>query len=177
MKYKNFKLNDVLAVPKIKKNLVSISQLAKDNACACEFTDSTFMIKDQATSRILATEHRQGNLYALNKDVETAVIAVRSGKEPEDACHQRLGHPKSKFFKVLNSIQVIDVNKQSRSPTLCNSCQLGKRCKLSFQLRRKIETEPLNKIHSDDLWGPAPVSSFQGMKYYAVFVDDFSRYT
>lgn len=39
VKYRNIKLNDVLVVPKMKKNLVSVSQLAKDNACTCEFID------------------------------------------------------------------------------------------------------------------------------------------
>lgn len=28
-----------------------------------------------------------------------------------------------------------------------------------------------------DVWGPSPVSSFQGYCYYFNFVDDFSRYT
>lgn len=28
-----------------------------------------------------------------------------------------------------------------------------------------------------DLWGPAPVISHDGYRYYAIFVDDFSRFT
>lgn len=134
------------------------------------------MIKDKATGTILASGHKHGNLYALNKATEIALSAVRLGKAAEDIWHQRLGHPNSRFLKILNSQHVIDVNKWKKIPTLCSSCQLGKSCKLSFTLRNKIETEPLAKIHSD-LWGPAPVSSFQGMKYYVVFVDDFSRFS
>lgn len=101
---------------------------------------------------------------------------MQSGKAPEEIWHQRLGHPNSSFLKDLSSKNVIDVNKWSNTPILCSSCQLGKSCKLPFSLRNKSETAPLNKIHSD-LWGPAPVSSFQEMKYYAIFVDDFSRFT
>lgn len=176
VQYRNIKLNDVLVVPKMKKNLVSVSQLAKDNACTCEFTDSNFVIKDKATGTILASGHKHGNLYALNKAAEIALSTVRSGKAAEDIWHQRLGHLNSRFLKILNSQHVIDVNKWKKIPTLCSSCQLGKSCKLSFPSRNKIETEPLAKIHSD-LWGPTPVSSFQGMKYYVVFVDDFSRFS
>ena len=36
--------------------------------------------------------------------------------------------------------------------------------------------EPLDRIHCD-LWGPSPVVSVQGFKYYVVFVDTYSRYS
>lgn len=36
--------------------------------------------------------------------------------------------------------------------------------------------EPLEQINCD-FWGPSPVVSVQGFKYYAVFVDQFSRYS
>ena len=60
--------------------------------------------------------------------------------------------------------------------TVCSSCQLGKSCKLPFDLRNKIEKEPLLKIHRD-LLGPAFVESSQHMKYYVIFVDDHTTYT
>ena len=53
---------------------------------------------------------------------------------------------------------------------------MGRSCKLPFQLRDKIESLRFQKVHCD-LWGPAPVASFQNMKYYVSFVDDCSRVT
>lgn len=38
-----------------------------------------------------------------------------------------------------------------------------------------MSDEPLAKIHCE-LWGKAPIISVQGFKYYALFVDDFSRF-
>ena len=35
---------------------------------------------------------------------------------------------------------------------------------------------PFDLIHSN-IWGPAPVSTEGGSKYFVIFVDDFSRYT
>lgn len=132
MWHKNIKLHDVLVVPKIKENLVSVSKLTKDNACVCEFSGSNFVIKNQATGRILARGSRQGNLYSLNKDAEIALVAIKSGKAPKATWHQRLGHPNSQFLKCLNFKDKIDVNKWSTTPSICNSCQLDKSCKLSF---------------------------------------------
>nr|KYP40068.1 hypothetical protein KK1_038609 [Cajanus cajan] len=39
-------LNNILVVPKLKKNLLSISQLINDNDCFFEFNSYDFLIKD-----------------------------------------------------------------------------------------------------------------------------------
>lgn len=40
-------LQNVLLVPRIKKILLSVSQLTKENSCTFEFTSNNFVIKDQ----------------------------------------------------------------------------------------------------------------------------------
>ena len=55
-------------------------------------------------------------------------------------------------------------------PIFCSICQLGKSCKLPFDLRNKIEKEPLLTIHCE-LGGPAPIESSKHMKYYVIFYD------
>lgn len=45
--YNNLALNDVLIVPHIKKNLLSISKLTKDKDCCVIFTTDQFLIKDK----------------------------------------------------------------------------------------------------------------------------------
>ena len=53
---------------------------------------------------------------------------------------------------------------------------MSKSVKLPFYASNNESNEPLFKIHCD-LWGPAPVKSVQGFKYYALFVDDFTRFS
>jgi len=90
--------------------------------------------------------------------------------------HFRLGHPS---FEVVN--RVVQKNKLLVSPlnsnkhALCSSCQLGKSKKLPFHHSTRISESLLQLIHSD-LW-TSPVPSMSGYKYYALFVDDYSRYS
>ena len=79
-------------------------------------------------------------------------------------------------MQILENKQAINVSHWFTKNTVCNSCQLGKRCKLPFNNSKSISTFPLEKVHSD-LWGPAPIPSSQNFRYYAIFVDDFTRYT
>lgn len=62
----NLKLKDVLVIPKLKKNLLSVSKLASDNACLLEFTDCDFVVKDKKTRNLLAEGSRKGYQYALD---------------------------------------------------------------------------------------------------------------
>ena len=132
-----------------KKKLLSGSQLTKDESCIFEFADSGFLVRDRKTGRILATGSKRGNLYAIDGNISAALMAVKTGKAPEDIWHQRLGHPNSKFLKILDSKGNVSVSRWNKLPTLCTSCQMGKRCKQPFQTRNKIESVPLHKIHCD----------------------------
>lgn len=168
----NLKLKDVLVVPDLKKNLLSVGKFASDNHCSFEFTSSGFIIKDQ-NQRMIARGHKKGHLYTLEGDYQEALSAIRGGS-PSTVWHQRLGHPNKKILSLLKD--KINVTQWVSKPAICVSCQMGKSCKLPFQSSNKISEFPLDKIHCD-LWGPAPIASNQNFRYYALFIDDFSRFS
>jgi transposase InsO family protein len=58
---------------------------------------------------------------------------------------------------------------------ICESCQLGKSKQLPFVESTRCTFAPLELIHSD-VW-ISPIPSLSGCKYYAIFVDDYSRFT
>ena len=64
----------------------------------------------------------------------------------------------------------------SNSPFACISCQLGKQLALPFNNSESHATASFDLIHFD-VWGPSPVASMSGSRYFVIFVDDFSRYT
>ena len=47
---------------------------------------------------------------------------------------------------------------------------------MPFNSSESISTDIFDLIHSD-VWGPSPVSSIGGSRYFVVFIDDYSRYS
>ena len=171
----NLKLKDVLVVPKLRKNLLSISQLTHDNVSLFAFDANGFVIKDQ-NQRTLAKGHKKGQLYALDEAQALALAAIKTPSAPSTLWHQRMGHPHSRLLQVLYSKKVLNISSWLNKNSICTSCQLGKRCKLSFYDSKNHCQFPLEKIYCD-LWGPVPIFSMQHFKYYVIFVDDCTRYT
>ena len=62
---KFWKLSNLLRVPKIKKNLISISQLTTDNDVV-EFHYSYYLVKDKQTGKMLLKGTLDRGLYVLN---------------------------------------------------------------------------------------------------------------
>lgn len=58
----------------------------------------------------------------------------------------------------------------------CNASLLGKPYRLHFGLSENKTHVPLEIVHFDP-WGPIPIISFNGYKYYVNFMDDFARYS
>lgn len=87
--------------------------------------------------------------------------------------HARLGHPSiSVMLHLQENKELKLVN--SKSMSFFNSCQIGKSKKLPFSIHMSISKRPLELIHSD-VWS-SPLHSQLRMKYYVIFVDDFSCY-
>lgn len=57
---------------------------------------------------------------------------------------------------------------------LCSACQLSK--SLPFEINSSCYFHVLDLVHCD-LWGPSPVDSTDGYRYYILFIDDFSYFT
>ena len=57
----------------------------------------------------------------------------------------------------------------------CTSCQLGKQLALPFNNSESISNNIFELIHSN-VWGPSPVASIGGSRYFVIFIDDYSCY-
>jgi len=160
-------LNYVLFVPGSPFNLISISKLAQSLNCSITFSSDSFLIQDRSTGKTIGTGSQSQGLYYLHSHPST-ICGVSASP---DIIHRRLGHPSLDKLKAL-------VPHLSHLKSLdCESCQLGKHVRVSFQSHAtKRSMSPFDIIHSD-VWGPSRVSSTLGYKYYVTFIDDFSRCT
>jgi hypothetical protein len=172
-----FKLFDVLHVPNICKNLISVQKFTQDTNTFFEFHPSYFLLKDRATGKLLHRGPSNHGLYSFfsasnNSHPPSAFMGERASVS---AWHSRLGHPALKVVRqVLSSFQLPVSTNKSYSP--CSACLGSKSTQLPFPTSTTRVTAPLHLIFSD-VWGPAPMYSRNGFRYYVSFLDAFSRYT
>ncbi|XP_058208222.1 uncharacterized protein LOC131321235 [Rhododendron vialii] len=88
--------------------------------------------------------------------------------------HQKLGHPSLLLFQALIKQHSLPVSK----PQLvnCRCCNMAKSQKLQFSVSVSATSSPFQLIHMD-VWGPSPIPSHKGFRYYLLLVDDFTRFT
>lgn len=87
--------------------------------------------------------------------------------------HKRLGHPNNSILiRILSSFSS-SIPKTDLT-TLCQACQLGKQSRLPFFDSNTVVSSPFELVHLD-IWTP-PISSISGMKYYLIFLDNYSYF-
>jgi histone deacetylase 1/2 len=192
-------LNNLLHVPTITKNLISVSQFAKDNAVFFEFHPNHCVVKSEATKEILL----QGNVGAdglycfsnisltpakstrLSSVSNPSVCSIVSNSSTSNSSlsfnslylwHLRLGHPNGRTLKLALKLCNISVSSNENDVSnFCTACCMGKAHRLHSTQSQTIYSQPLELVFSD-LWGPAPSTS-SGFNYYITFIDAYSRYT
>ena len=128
-----------------------------------------------------ASEADSSHLVCSTPKNDTAVCK----KASEAACnseslvnlwHSRLGHPnKVVLHQVLSQINVsVPLN---ASLKFCEACKYGQLHQNDFPSSAFLHTTgPFQVVHTD-VWGPAPLLSIEGYRFYIGFVDDFTGYT
>ncbi|KAI0496003.1 hypothetical protein KFK09_022310 [Dendrobium nobile] len=173
---RKFLLSNLLHVPKISYNLLSISQLVKDNNISITFDPSGFVCKDLTTNNQLLRGPCKAGLYKITPTSTTnsQEVACAASTNPNFTWHDRLGHPHFKILKcITQSNSALHISPFNTSCTTCIQCKLHK---LPFESSISRAHTPLALVHSD-VWGPSPVSSTNGFRFFVIFVDDYSRYT
>ena len=141
--------------------------------CTLNYSISFFLgyclIQDLSTKRIIGRGCEFGGLYILELEVPTPIACSRVVTSFE--LHCRLGHPSLSLLKKLY------LQFSSLSSLNFESCQYAKlhRVHLSSRFNKRVFA-PFELVHYD-VWGPCPVMSPTGFKYFVTFVNDFSRVT
>ncbi|PKU87215.1 Retrovirus-related Pol polyprotein from transposon TNT 1-94 [Dendrobium catenatum] len=172
---RKLKLSNILHSPELRFNLLSISKLTRDNHISITFNPTGFVVKDLKTQETLLHGPCKNGLYPIQMvSDESSPKALVGTTQDANIWHQRLGHPHDRIMKTIaNKTAHFSMNNFS---VFCSSCKASKSHKRVFEKSLNNTNAILDLVHSD-VWGPAPVTSNQGFRYYVLFVDDFSRFS
>ncbi|MCO5579590.1 hypothetical protein L7F22_033447 [Adiantum nelumboides] len=175
-------LPDVLYVPGIKKNLLSVSSLAK-NGLRVIFEDDRCIVRDRENGySLITTGTLENELFVLDhyeKQIQ-ACIAETKTRAMQDAelWHARFGHVGYGSLMTLQRHNMVhDLSLLEMPPRhVCEGCVLGKMHRFAFSQDGSVRaTRKLQLVHSD-VCGPMRTPSVENSLYFVTFIDDFSRF-
>ncbi|MCO5609606.1 hypothetical protein L7F22_063836 [Adiantum nelumboides] len=175
-------LPNVLYVPGIKKNLLSISSLAK-NGLRVIFEDDKCIVQDQENGySLITTGMLENGLFVLDryKKQIQACIAKTKTQAMQDAelWHARFGHVGYGSLMTLQRHNMVhDLSLLEMPPRhVCEGCILGKMHRFAFSQDGSVRaTQKLQLVHSD-VCGPMRMPSVGNSLYFVTFIDDFFRF-
>jgi len=163
-----------LLVNRLKHNLLSVSQIC-DQGHNVLFSTKDCEIRNSSSGELVAKGVRTSdNIYILNKIQEDKCYLSQT--DESWLWHKRLGHTSFDNLINISKINAVqDIPKLFKpNQGVCGPCQHGKQTRTSHKTKRFSKSKPLEIIHVD-LCGPTRTSTLQGERYFALFVDDYTR--
>ena len=172
----SFTLSNVLCVPTMQRNLISVYQFCVTNNVSVEFLPSLFFVKDLQTGAILFQGSVKDGVYEWPafRPQSPPLLAFSTTKTTSAIWHSRLGHPAFPILKHVLTHSHLASSASITSDFYCNACLCNKSHKLPFSTSTLVSTNPLQIVFSD-VW-TSPIVSSAGFKYYVIFVDHFTKY-
>ncbi|MCO5557878.1 hypothetical protein L7F22_011450 [Adiantum nelumboides] len=169
-------LSNVLLVPGITKNLISMGQIV-DKGYEVKFNKDGCYVKNKK-GKVVAHGEKNGRLFKLKMNAtHNANFSSHSSSSSLILWHKRLGHiihQSIMHLKKEGLVEGLPTFQVNEEPNLCPSCQFGKQQRRRFSKSTYRARQPLELIHSD-VWGPSQTTSMGGAHYFLTFVDDMSR--
>ncbi|KAE8708208.1 hypothetical protein F3Y22_tig00110348pilonHSYRG00083 [Hibiscus syriacus] len=143
-------LNNLLHVPQITKNLLSVSKLAKDNDVFIEFHANRCCIRDEATGTLLLQGEETDGLYSfvMDEPLEANIAQTNNSLDStrlDELWHRRLGHPAAETLSKIAS--AIDAYTRH---TWIYLLKHKDEAYLAFQLFQKLISNQLTCPHTSE---------------------------
>ncbi|KAJ3552016.1 hypothetical protein NP233_g12967 [Leucocoprinus birnbaumii] len=171
-------LNDVLHTPGLRSNLISIPKI-------CSLGYSVFFGLEEVLAKhlggaiVLRGTMNEG-LYQVPVVESPKAYLARSQRNPTsfDVWHRRFGHAGVDSIKNMarkGLVDGLDVVGDLEMEGSCEDCIFGKMHARPYDEEVVPEKELLECLHID-LWGPSPVISAGGSKYFMLIMDGASSF-
>ncbi|MCO5594535.1 hypothetical protein L7F22_048567 [Adiantum nelumboides] len=175
-------LPDVFYVPGIKKNLLSVSSLAK-NGLRVIFEDDRCIVRDRENGySLITTGTLENGLFVLDryeKQIQACIAETKTqAMQDAELWHAKFGHVGYGSLMTLQRHNMVhDLFLLEMPPRhVCEGCVLGKMHRFAFSQDGSVRaTRKLQLVHSD-VCGPMRTPSVGNSLYFVTFIDDFSRF-
>jgi hypothetical protein len=163
------KISDVLFVPNMKINLLSIGKLTKKglNLLFEKNSCKVMLNKELVANTVPWIEN--DNLYqlkVLNNKAEMALVSSET-IDKWKLWHCRLGHLSVNNMKKIKA-EDVEFNKDNKIEEFCKSCALGKQTKQPHKTIDKIDRDSDKVIVHSDLMGPIRTKSLGSNSSYVL---------
>jgi hypothetical protein len=180
-------LSDVLHVPTLTSNLLSISKL-DEKGYASIFVNGKFHVLSERfvsgfiksnEKNVVITGSKSAGLYSVSFEIDSvpdtslpraflSKIAKRSYKEWHDCFNHLNKTDLSRLPRMVDGMEITS----DQAPT-CIPCIVGKSKLDPYPVSKRVVTRNAELI-STDWWGPVSVPSHEGCHYFLSFVDHYS---
>ena len=178
-KIQKCKLSDVLYVPDLLHNLLSVSKAAS-NRKSFEFRQSHCNIIDNKFG-VIATATKCRNLYYLNctgsnlsvKENHTAMKSASTDRTKESIWHRRYGHLGARNLERIAKEHLVDGfdYEPTKESSFCEPCVDGKQSTLSFPKTVGERSDELLGIIHSDACGKIETWSLSTAEYFTTFIN------
>ena len=170
-------LSNTLLVPSLSNKLISVSQATEELNCVALIYPSFYLLQDTLTKEIIGRGTKRGGLYYMDDFSSGRANHMHHNTGTKERqiwlWHHRLGHPSFGYMKHL----LHDLFSHVHDTELkCNTCILSKSHRVSYPISLNKSNIPFSLIHSD-VWGPSPIATVSGIRWFVIFVDDSTRMT
>ena len=181
-KTKQVKLNEVLHVPDLRTNLLSVGKIS-DLGFKIIFEKESAKIIDQRGKDVLYADRVNG-LYFVRMSQHECNSSIVAGSEENksktnlmEIWHRKMGHLNIRDLIESNGNGTVEGMKfeNSNKNFQCEICIQGKMTRATFSKKSDRKSGPLEIIHSD-VCGPFRVESHARARYFVTFIDDRSRW-
>ena len=172
-------ISDVLLVPDLEQNLLSVGQMIEHGYVVHFENDSCMIYEKGGSKQVIANIKMVKNRsFPLTLNYSRNVALKMNVVDESWIWHKRMGHLNFQILKYLKEKgMVYGLPNIQEVNQVCEGCALGKQHREAFPKDKAWRAKaPLELVHTD-VCGPMDTTTHGGNKYFLTFIDDFSRMT
>lgn len=177
-KTRNLTLRNVLHVPELRRNLLSVSAATGHGSQGVIYSDCIVLRNAKGVDQLVA--NKEGNLYKVNLKVKPSFGLATTSKDVLTLWHERFGHiSKKTIVRMSKEKLIIGLPKPQKEGSGhmidCDSCALGKQARKSFPNSSRKRADVVGaRLHVDLC--TVGTESIGKAKYFVLFKDEYSNY-